>query len=256
MTYPWPGTNFPVEIMYKIFVSTFGFFGQLAYGGGKFYDEEGDFKSMTELMYMTIYGMFMLHSVLDLSLWLRAPLVKGSNYASAATGFFWYAFALHSRTDDLEGVQMMVRTFPVFILLITSACFVLEPLWSRGFMCCVVRAFCVQTYATWCFQSAHVLHGASAFPGSEPNPSWDPKDHRNIAYTAAFFGLHLCINLVLVTATYTATALFLRMRHGIKVDNEDDITSGYGYKTLSYSDDVKESEHESKVKLLSSYAST
>ena len=75
-----------------------GLFGQLAYGEGQFHDEKGDFQSMNELMYMTIYGIFLLHSALDLAMWLHLPLVKGSNYASAAIGFFWYAQALYSRS--------------------------------------------------------------------------------------------------------------------------------------------------------------
>ena len=89
--------------------------------------------------------------------------------------------------------------------------------------------------------------------GSEPNPNWDPTDHRNVAYSAAFFGLHLCINLVLTAATYTFTAVFLRIRHGITIDNSDDLTSSYSYKPVRTSDDVTEVERESTVKLLASY---
>ncbi|XP_076452520.1 transmembrane protein 45B-like [Babylonia areolata] len=234
VTYPWPGTTLPVEILYKLSISVFGVLAQLLYGGGRFHDENGDFRSMDQLMYMSIYGIFCLHALLDLLLWLRLPLVRGSHYASAATGFFWYAVALHYSAQDYpdEGVKVMVLTFPVFVLLPVSACFVLDPLWRRGFTVHVARAYFLQVYATWCFQSAHALHSADAFPGSAPNPNWDPTDHRNVAYTAAFFGLHLCINLLLVAAAYTATAVFLRVRQGVKVDNGEDYVSGSGYTSV------------------------
>lgn len=90
--------------------------------------------------------------------------------------------------------------------------------------------------------------------GSGPNPDWDLTDHKNVAYSAAFFGLHLCVNLVLTVATYTFTALYLRMRHGITIEVSDDLTSCYGYRPVPTSDGVTEVERESTVKLLASYS--
>lgn len=52
---------------------------------------------MVPLMFITVYGIFFLHSILDLLLWLRVPVFKGANYASAATGFLWYAVAYYFR---------------------------------------------------------------------------------------------------------------------------------------------------------------
>nr|KAG5700611.1 hypothetical protein BaRGS_015407 [Batillaria attramentaria] len=212
-SYTWPGTNIPVEIFYKLFISAFGFFGQLVYGRGEFYDSDGNFDNMTELMYMSV----------------------GSNYAAAATGFFWYALALYNRSHDFaeRPVSMMTLTFPGYLLLSISVVFVLEPLWLSGSVTQLVRAFFLQTYATWCWQSGFILHAHSGFPGSAENPAWDQTDHRNTAFTAAFFGLHLCLNLVFAALTYSLTAYFMRMRFGIQVDNSEDLTSGYGYKPLS-----------------------
>ncbi|KAL8569856.1 hypothetical protein ACOMHN_038549 [Nucella lapillus] len=242
ITFPWPGTRLPVEILYKLTISILGVLGELVYGSGGFHDPEGNFANMTQLMYISIYGVFCLHAMLDLLLWLRVPFIPGSHYASAAMGFFWYAVALYFSAQDYpeEGVKAMTLTFPVYLLLPLSACFALDPLWRRGSTCNVVRAFCLHVYATWCFQCAHVLHAPDSFPGSGPNPNWDHADHRNVAYTAAFFGLHLCISLVLVVATYSATAVFLRMCHGVKVDNMEDLTSGYGYVSVATSKDGKD----------------
>ena len=74
---------------------------------------------------------------------------------------------LLSSAEDTEdgGVAVMARTFPVYILLPIGAAFILESLWRRETSVPVVRAFCLQTYATWCFQCAHMLHAGNAFPG-------------------------------------------------------------------------------------------
>jgi hypothetical protein len=51
---------------------------------------------MQQLMYMTIYGIFLVHSVFDLLTFCHVPVIKGSNYAVAVLGFFWYAYAMMS----------------------------------------------------------------------------------------------------------------------------------------------------------------
>lgn len=255
MTYTWPGTNIPVEIFYKLFISCVGFFGQLAYSGGSFHDADGNFDNMTQLLYMSVYAIFLLHSLLDIALWWGIPVVKGSNYAAAATGFFWYAMALYNRSHDFHEsgpVAMMALTFPVYLLLPISVVYVLEPMWRSGFGTQLVRAYCLQAYGTWCWQSGYILHAHNGFPGSEPNPAWNQTDHGNTAYTAAFFGLHLCLNLVFAAATYSLTACFLRMRLGFKIENEDYLPSGYDYKPLSTKDNSAEADG-SGAKLLSAY---
>jgi len=262
LSHPWPGTRVPVEILYKLAISVFGLFGEVAFAGGRFHDQDGDFTNMTSLTYVSVYSVFLLHSLLDLALWCRFPLVKGSNYASAALGFFWYAVALHSSVSDIpehHGVTRMVTTFPALLHGVTSLCLVLESESWPGArpLAPVVRAFMVLQAATWSFHTAHIKHAASPFPGSDANPSWDVTDHRNVAYTSAFFGLHLCINMAATAAIYTGTAFFMRMRHGMHIDNGDDMTSGYGYEAVLTSDDVKTAAgYGSKAKLLSSYAST
>lgn len=76
-----------------------GLFGQLFYSSWSFHDDKGDFQNMVPLMFITVYGIFFLHSILDLLLWLRVSVFKGANYASAATGFLWYAVAYYFRWE-------------------------------------------------------------------------------------------------------------------------------------------------------------
>lgn len=257
IAYPWPGTNFPLETVYKLLISATGFFGQLAYAGGRFYDEEGNFKSMTQLMYMTIYALFLLHAMLELLLHWRVPIIKGTNYAVAALGFFWYAFAHLNGANDVmeEHVKYMVQIFPIYVLFPISLVLVLEYTWQSGAWISMVRTFCLATYANWCFHSAHILHSSAGFPGSEPNTSWNLMDHANVSFTSSFFGMHVCINLVAMVALYTLTALVMRMRYGLTVDNSDDLTSSYGYAKVATDDVVGPADRDSAVKLLASHSS-
>ncbi|XP_025091146.1 transmembrane protein 45B-like [Pomacea canaliculata] len=265
ITYTWRGTHVPVEIFYKLFITAFGLFGQLFYSSWSFHDDKGDFQNMVPLMFITVYGIFFLHSILDLLLWLRVPVFKGANYASAATGFLWYAVAYYFSVDDFKAtnpplmVSVMLWTFPMYVLLPIAASFALEPLWRSGVGTQFVRAFCLQLYATWCWHCALILHERGVFPGSGPNPAWIQDDHRNISFTAAIFGFHICINVVFACATYSLVALYVRMRHGFKVNNNSDLSRSYGYTALTSEDKAGATltlKQGADAKLLSAFGSS
>jgi hypothetical protein len=81
-------------------------------------------------------------------------------------------------------------------------------------------------------------------------------DHDNVAMTAAFFGLHLVCNLITIATIYSLVACFLRVRYDLRVNNDVDLATSYGYGEMTSQDyDVTKVDQESKVKLLSAHSS-
>ena len=58
-------------------------------GGMYFIDEEGNFRKLVYAQHMTIYGIFILHSIIDLLTWAGVPMIPGAPHASAAASFAW-----------------------------------------------------------------------------------------------------------------------------------------------------------------------
>ena len=63
--------------------------GELFDGGAYFLDQDGNFRKLVYLQHLSIYGFFMLHSIIDLLVFLRLPVIDGLPQVSAALAFFW-----------------------------------------------------------------------------------------------------------------------------------------------------------------------
>ncbi|KAK0068855.1 transmembrane protein 45B, partial [Biomphalaria pfeifferi] len=97
LSYPLPGTKMPVEIVFKLAVSGVGFLATIFYDGLSLVDESGNYRKMAVVLSMSIYGIFMVHSLLELLLWYGVPLIKNSDYITGALGFMWYSLATFYR---------------------------------------------------------------------------------------------------------------------------------------------------------------
>ncbi|GFR60922.1 dermal papilla derived protein [Elysia marginata] len=217
-----PGTRLPVETFYKIAVSGVGVLATFFYEGVSFTDADGNYRKMATVISMSIYGIFLVHSVIELMVLIGAPLIHDCQYVTAALGFLWYALATYFRAQDFmhdAHVALMVKTFPLYPLMAIGVCLLVE-MDSRGsFIAQMIRVTCLGLLATWNFNAAFILHKGSSFPGKEPS-SWDMMDHRNTAFIGAAFGDHMCFHLIFLAVSYTITALVLRTRSGYNVRYE------------------------------------
>ena len=67
-----------------------GFLGEVwASDGADFLDAEGYFQNISNIHHMPIYGAFVLHGLIDLAECYHLPVIKGTNYMSAALAFAW-----------------------------------------------------------------------------------------------------------------------------------------------------------------------
>ncbi|GFO01169.1 transmembrane protein 45b [Plakobranchus ocellatus] len=98
------------------------FLGELLDGGVRFQDSEGNFVKLVYQQHMTIYGIFVIHSVTDLMAWFRAPLFPMFNYLTAVLAFLWYgvAFYYHASMHGKEPVEKIVHILPIFVMFLVS----------------------------------------------------------------------------------------------------------------------------------------
>ncbi|XP_059149609.1 transmembrane protein 45B-like [Physella acuta] len=199
----------PIEIFFKISFPVFGFLIEIvAEGGPRFHDDDGNFRRLTNMQHMTIYGMFVIHGVADLFLWYGGPIPHHANSLTLALAFFWYAYAFvfHATMPDKEPLQTVVHILPIPFMLTTGTSVLLRVRHPRGLHLVLCAAFGVLTLGTWFCHLPFMLYATDTFPGSEPN-DWDRKDPRNSAFAVAMFGVHLCLNIVTTCAVYAATYL-------------------------------------------------
>ena len=66
-----------------------GFMIEVVAAKWSFVDENGEFKSVTNLQHMSIYMLFMFHVVIDLLQFYNLLNIRGLDYLSAVLAFFW-----------------------------------------------------------------------------------------------------------------------------------------------------------------------
>ncbi|XP_055861220.1 transmembrane protein 45B-like isoform X1 [Biomphalaria glabrata] len=219
LSYPLPGTKMPVEIVFKLAVSGVGFLATIFYDGLSLVDESGNYRKMAVVLSMSIYGIFMVHSLLELLLWYGVPLIRNSDYVTGALGFMWYSLATFYRAQDFGHhgqVASMVKTFPLYPLFAIGVSLLVEAGSRRGYWTQMIRIICLGLLATWDWNAAFILHKASPFPGAGMS-SWDMSDHDNAAFIGAAFGDHICFHLMFLIVAYLATAVFMRFRYGVSI---------------------------------------
>ncbi|RUS78084.1 hypothetical protein EGW08_014164 [Elysia chlorotica] len=208
----------PLEIIFKIVFPIVGFLGELLDGGVRFQDSEGHFVKLVYQQHMTIYGIFIIHSVTDLLAWLRAPLFPMFNYVTALLAFLWYgvAFYYHANMHGKEPVEMIIHVLPISLMFLVSTAIMLEMRWQEGVWTMVVRAYGVLTLGTWFSHVAFMLYVHNKFPGGERS-NLDRSDPNNVTFVKAMFGMHLFVNLLITIAIYFMVYLALKLRFGISI---------------------------------------
>lgn len=71
------------------FFSSSGFLGEVFDGDVRFIDEHGNFQKLVYAQHMTIYGIFILHGIIDLMTWSGFPMMPSATYMSAGLAFLW-----------------------------------------------------------------------------------------------------------------------------------------------------------------------
>lgn len=72
-----------------LFFSSSGFLGEVFDGDLRFIDEHGNFQKLVYAQHMTIYGIFILHGIIDLLTWSGLPMMPSATYMSAGLAFLW-----------------------------------------------------------------------------------------------------------------------------------------------------------------------
>ncbi|GFO01171.1 dermal papilla derived protein [Plakobranchus ocellatus] len=214
-----PGTRHPVETIYKIAVSALGCLATFFYEGVSFTDTDGNYRKMATVISLSIYGIFLVHSLLELMVLLGTPLIRDCHYVAGALGFLWYALATFYRAHDFQQdahVAVMVKTLPLYPLLAIGACLLWEMDNRHSFCAQMLRVASLGLVTTWNFNSAFILHKGSSFPGKEQS-SWDMMAHSNTAFIGAAFGDHICFHLIFLTTAFVLTALVMRVRYGVSI---------------------------------------
>ncbi|XP_071096515.1 transmembrane protein 45B-like [Haliotis cracherodii] len=244
-SYPLPGKRrLPVEIYFKIAFPVVGFLAELIDSGAKFQDDDGNFINLVYMQHVTIYGLFILHAITDLLMYYDFPLLVGTHYLTAAVAFFWYGigFYYHAHMHGKEPLEEIVHVLPVPVMLATGLAILCEMLWRKGVATVLVRAYFVLTLGTWFSHVAFILYDHTSFPGSHPS-NYNRQDHRNVAFAAAAFGIHLCFNLIFMVVSYVITYYVVRWMYGVRITNRYYHDEGdLSYKKVSdHSDESAES---------------
>lgn len=66
-----------------------GFLGETFSCGLALTDENGNFRKVSQMHHMTIYGIFIIHGLIDILMSCHVPLPRGLDYLSAAVCFIW-----------------------------------------------------------------------------------------------------------------------------------------------------------------------
>ncbi|XP_046581795.1 transmembrane protein 45B-like [Haliotis rubra] len=245
-SYQLPGKRrVPVEICFKIAFPVVGFLAELIDSGAKFLDDEGNFMNLIYMQHVTIYGMFIIHGITDLLMYYDFPLPAGTHYLTVAIAFFWYGigFYFHAHMHGKEPLEEIVHVLPVPVMLATGLTVLCEMMWKKGVATALVRTYFVLTLGTWFSHVAFILYDHTKFPGSDPS-NYDRHDHRNVAFAAAAFGMHLCFNLIFMVVSYVVTYYVVRGMYGVRVTNSycsEEVDQRYKKVQSDHSDDSAES---------------
>ncbi|BFZ18826.1 hypothetical protein BsWGS_21865 [Bradybaena similaris] len=223
LSYPWPGSKIPSETLFKLAASGTGFLATLFYDGVSLVDDHGNYRKMATVISMSIYGIFLLHSIAELLLWFGVPLIQNTDYVTAALGFFWYSLITYFRAQDFihtSHVALMVTTLPTYPLLGIGVSLVLEMINPCSYWTQVMRVFCLGVVATWDMNAAFILHSAKPFPGADSS-DWEMNSHSNTGFIGAAFGGHICLHLIFIILLYVVTSVHMRYRHGVRVQYKD-----------------------------------
>ncbi|KAK7488192.1 hypothetical protein BaRGS_00020499 [Batillaria attramentaria] len=248
----------PVESIFKLLFpcigkgqpsrsNSFCFLGEFLDGGISLVDENGSFRKLVYAQHMTIYGIFILHAIVDLLTWSGLPMMPGGSYLSAALSFLWYgvAFYYHASMHGKEPLETVVHVLPIYAMFVAAGAILLEMCWRSGVWTMLTRSYAVLTLGTWFSHVAFMLYEHDKFPGGGTS-GWDRSDLRNVQYARACFGLHLLVNMLIMILCYLLTYFVLRMRGVARISmtyhDESDYVIKHQSKTLpSASEDSVES---------------
>ena len=137
-------------------------------GGAYFLDDEGNFRKLIYLQHMSIYGIFILHSLTDLMTFYGVPLPKDTNYMTICLSFVWYgvAFYYHAHMHGKEPLEQVVHVLPIYPMFATALAILLEKHWKRGVWTFLARSYFVLTLGTWFSHVAFMLYVHDKFPGN------------------------------------------------------------------------------------------
>ena len=87
-----------------------GFLIELLADGVQFVSDDGtSVRQVSHLLHMSIFGLMLVHSVIDLAIHLGAPLPPGLDSLSLSAAFAWYglAFSFHTSHSDEVGLAFL-----------------------------------------------------------------------------------------------------------------------------------------------------
>lgn len=215
LSYPLPCKRYvPLEAILKTAFPIAGFFGEVFTNGVALIDEDGNFRKLKNMQHMSIYGMFIVHGVIDILMSYKVPLPKGMDYFSAMFAFGWYglSFTFHAHMHGKEMMETTIHILPVYIIAALVVAGTAELFMSHSFIIAMIRTYCVMVLGTWFTHIAFILYIPYPWPGARPNPKYDQTDERNNHFVVAAFGFHLILNMVIMTVAYLVVYAILRLK--------------------------------------------
>lgn len=217
VSYPLPTKRYiPLEAILKTLFPAAGLVGEIISGGPSLLDENGNFRKLEQIQHMSIYGIFIVHGIIDILMSYGIPLPKGLDFLSAIGCFLWYgfSFSFHAHMHGKEALETMIHVLPVYVMYATAVAGIVEVLNPHLFLASLARVYSVLLLGTWFFQASFIMYVPYPWPGSDLNPKWDQTDVRNVHFLVATFGYHMILNMVVVTVTYLLCYFYMRIVRG------------------------------------------
>lgn len=215
VSFPLPTKRYvPLEAYLKTIFPVAGLIGEIFSEGVALTDAEGHFRKLAQLQHMSIYGIFIVHGLIDIMMSHGVPLPQGLDYLSAVAAISWYglSFSFHAHMHGKEMVEQTIHVMPISVMYVTAIAGVTELLNPGLFVAAVVRIFGFLFLGTWFCQASFVMYVPYPWPGSNLNPKWDQMDERNVNFIVASFGYHMILNIVIVTVVYLVCYAYLRFK--------------------------------------------
>ncbi|CAD5114189.1 DgyrCDS3333 [Dimorphilus gyrociliatus] len=191
-------------------------------------DKDNNFKGLAKVQHVSIYTLFILHSIVDILTYYDRfkSLPKNLGVATLSLAVFWYgvSFFFHANMKGKLPLEYIIHLLPVFNLIALSISLVLEMYVKASFILSCARIHFLMILGTWFIHTPFVLYDVhSKFPASDDNKYWARDDHRNVDFMIAMYGYHLALNFTIMLITYLLMDCWFKRRSNRNNRNKSDM---------------------------------
>ncbi|ESO95554.1 hypothetical protein LOTGIDRAFT_144624 [Lottia gigantea] len=178
--------SWPIEPVMKVILITIALALEI-YTGSK----NGVLYMTGNIQHVTMYFFFGLASFIDILVYFQTNLPTHLDYAMffLANGveFILFRFHLHGRSS----LDVLLHTLLLYILVALAVIIVLEMRYRNNLLIALTCRFVVLLQGTWFWQVGSVLYKPMF-------GKWDQEDHEQMMLIPTYFGVHICVNLLII----------------------------------------------------------